>query len=393
VLPLRKSPELLIRWGAMSPKSKSRSAGKSLSHFSTFSGVGGIDLGMQAAGWHTVAFCENAAYQSAILNRQWPGIPNFGDITSISTEKTGEPWQSATLWSAGFPCQDLSSAGKRKGFDGERSVLAFSFLNLVEAFGPEWILLENVPGLLTSNAGRDMGRLLQEMDELGYGVAWRTIDASSVGSCELHGRRRPVPQPRRRVFLLGHRGTARAGEVLLDAGGSNELPWAFGREDRLWGQERLYAGPAPSDPGHHRPAAIDFAKVDYTGDGTFNGVAGRAHTRPRIPTSSRQAHQLVELPHSEGGDIRLYRKSERSQRDGFFERWAEDGSFSTLTAFSSSGVFGQHLLRSGACVEHPLLDRNNESTRADACGNGVVSQVAEWIGLRIVENMRLHGEI
>ena len=376
----------------MKRKSPKPSA-SALSHFSTFSGVGGIDLGLEAAGWHTVAFCENAAYQSAILGRQWPGIPNLGDITSISTEKTGDAWQSARLWSAGFPCQDLSSAGKRKGFGGERSVLAFSFLNLVETFGPEWVLLENVPGLFTSSSGRDMGRLLQEMDELGYGVAWRTIDASGAGSCELHGRRRPVPQPRRRVFLLGHRGTARAGEVLLDTGGSNELPWAFGREDRTWDQERLYAGPTPSNPGNYRPAAFDFAKVDYTGDGAPDGLAGRPHARPRIPTSARQAHQLVELPNSEGGDIRLYRKSERNQRDGFFERWAEDGRFSTLTAFSSSGVFGQHLLRSGACIEHPLLDRNNESTRADACGNGVASLVAEWIGLRIVENMRLHVEI
>jgi len=89
----------------------------------------------------------------------------------------------------------------------------------------------------------------------------------------------------------------------------------------------------------------------------------------------------------------MFRKNERNQKSGFFERWTEDGKFSTLTAFSSSGVFGSHLLTSGACIEHPLLDRANESTRADACGNGVVSQVAEWIGLRIVENMRLHNEI
>lgn len=369
------------------------SAGKSLSHFSTFSGVGGIDLGLEAAGWHTVAFCENAPYQSAVIEQRWPGIPNFGDITTISTDKTGEPWQSATLWSAGFPCQDLSSAGKRKGFDGERSVLAFSFLNLVEAFSPEWVLLENVPGLLTSNGGRDMGRLLQEVDELGYGMAWRTVDASSFGSCQLHGGRRPVPQARRRVFLLGHRGTGRAGEVLLDTRGSNELPWAFGHSVSEWNKDWFYAGPAPDDPRHYRPAALDFAKINYTRDGAANGLAGRAHAGSRIPTSTRQDHHPVEVPNSESGQLRMFRKNERNQRAGFFEAWTEDGRFSTLTAFASSGVFGQHLLTSGACIEHPLLDRSNETTRADACGNGVVSQVAEWIGLRIVENMRLHGEI
>ena len=238
-----------------------------------------------------------------------------------------------------------------------------------------------------------MGRLLQEMDELGYGVSWRTIDASSAGSCELHGGRRPVPQPRRRVFLLGHLGTARAGEVLLDARGGPELPWALGREYTQWSEDRLYAGPPPEDSRDYRPAALDFAKTDYTGDGAPNGVAGRAHTRQRIPTSTRQTHQIIELPNSNGPELRMFRKIERSQNNGFFERWTEDGAYSTLTAFSSSGVFGQHLIQGGACMEHPLLDRTNETVRADACGNGVASLVAEWIGLRIVENMRLHGEI
>jgi len=376
----------------MSSRKSPRDA-KSLSHFSTFSGVGGIDLGLEAAGWSTVALCENAGYQSAVLAARWPHLKNLGDITSIGTERTGEAWQNATLWSAGFPCQDLSSAGKRRGFTGDRSVLAFSFLNLVESFGPEWVLLENVPGLLTSNKGRDMGRLLQEMDELGYGVSWRTIDASSAGSCELHGRRRPVPQPRRRVFLLGHLGTARAGEVLLDTRGGPELPWALGREHASWSEDRLYAGPVPEDPGNYRPASLDFAKVDYARNGAADGVAGRAHAGERIPTSTRQAHKIVALPNSNGPELRLFRKIERSQNNGFFERWTEDGSYSTLTAFSSSGVFGQHLVQSGACMEHPLLDRTNETVRADACGNGVASLVAEWIGLRIVENMRLHREI
>lgn len=374
-------------------KSQKRDAAKSLSHFSTFSGVGGIDLGLEAAGWHTVAFCENAPYQSAVIAQRWPGIENFGDITAMTTAPTGESWQSARLWSAGFPCQDLSSAGKRKGFEGERSILAFAFLNLVEAFKPEWILLENVPGLLTSNSGKDMGRLLEEMDGLGYGVAWRTLDASSFGSCQLHGGRRPVPQPRRRVFLLGHRGTNRAGEVLLDSSGSNELPWAFGHNVSRRHQNRFYAGPIPDDTRDYRPAALDFAKVDYSGNGAADGVAGRTHNGPRIPTSTRQEHRPVKTPNSRADRIRLFRKNERNQKSGFFEKWTEDGKFSTLTAFSSSGVFGSHLITSEACIEHPLLDRSNETTRADACGNGVVSQVAEYIGLRIVENMRLHDEI
>ncbi len=121
------------------------------------------------------------------------------DKAMLAADPKGRPttrwcWPLPTL-DRRLPCQDLSVAGKRRGFTGERSVLAFAFLALVERHRPPAILLENVPGLLSSNGGRDMARLLGEMAELGYGVAYRVLDAQHFG----------VPQRRRRVFILGLR--------------------------------------------------------------------------------------------------------------------------------------------------------------------------------------------
>src|SRR6188768_2021382 len=113
-----------------------------LTHASFFSGVGGLDLGLERAGWRTVSFSEIDPYASAVLAERWPGVPNLGDITAIADRVPsdvqrsrrpagrwvggspedgkryggGDSWQHATLWSGGFPCQDLSVAGKRAGF-------------------------------------------------------------------------------------------------------------------------------------------------------------------------------------------------------------------------------------------------------------------------------------
>ncbi len=172
-----------------------------LTHVSFFSGIGGFDLGLEQAGWETVAQSEIEPFACSILKTHWPNIPNLGDITKIDYVPE------ALLWTGGFPCQDLSIAGRRLGFNGERSSLAFSFLNLAEKFKPKWIILENVYGLFSSNGGADFGRLLYEMAQLGYGVAWRVFDSQYFG----------VPQRRRRIFIVGSLGTNCSQEVLFDS--------------------------------------------------------------------------------------------------------------------------------------------------------------------------------
>ena len=179
-------------------------------HASFFSGVGGLDLGFERAGIHTVSVSEIDPYACAVLAERFPDAPNLGSITEVEANDIPE----ADIWSGGFPCQDLSVAGKRAGFAGKRSSLAFTFLDLVEQRRPRWLVLENVPGLFSSNNGADFGRLLYEMEQLGYGVSWRTLDARYFG----------VAQRRRRVFIVGSLESDRAAEVLLECEGCERHP-------------------------------------------------------------------------------------------------------------------------------------------------------------------------
>ena len=171
---------------------------------SFFSGIGGIDLGFERAGVEIVFQSEINPFGRQILKQHWPNAELAGDINLINPEDIPK----ADIYFGGFPCQDLSLAnqGKRKGLAGERSGLFFKFAELAGAARPRWILLENVPGLLNSNHGEDFRTLIAKMDELGYGVSWRVLDAKYFGT----------PQRRRRVYVVGSLGTLRSAEVLLE---------------------------------------------------------------------------------------------------------------------------------------------------------------------------------
>jgi DNA (cytosine-5)-methyltransferase 1 len=160
---------------------------------STFTGVGGADLGLEWAGFRVAWQCELDPWKQSILRAHWPDVPLHDDITTL---RDPEP---VDLMIGGFPCQDLSVAGKRKGFTGERSVLAFDFLRVAESVRPRWLLLENVPGLLSSNRGRDFARLVDEVVALGYGVGWRVLDARYFNVPQ----RRRSPRKRQRGFYAG----------------------------------------------------------------------------------------------------------------------------------------------------------------------------------------------
>lgn len=183
-----------------------------LTHASFFSGIGGTDLGLERAGWRTVSLSEIDPYANAVLAEHWPAIPNLGDITTLDAETI----PNATLWSGGFPCQDLSLAGKRQGLAGKHSGLAITFLDLVSRRKPRWILLENVPGLLSSHRGKDLGTLLGTLGELGYWWSYRILDAWYFG----------VPQRRRRIYIVASLGTDSAIEVLRDDEGGHRHPAA-----------------------------------------------------------------------------------------------------------------------------------------------------------------------
>lgn len=174
---------------------------------STFSGIGGIDLGFERAG-HTVAWqVEIDDNPRRVLQRHWPDTPLYGDITQVN----GDDLEPVDILVGGFPCQDLSVAGNRAGLAGHRSGLFWEFARLASELSPQWVLIENVPGLLSSHGGRDFDALVGTLEELGYGWAYRTFDAQYFG----------VAQRRRRVFIVGHLGEpwSASGRVLFESEG------------------------------------------------------------------------------------------------------------------------------------------------------------------------------
>jgi DNA (cytosine-5)-methyltransferase 1 len=197
---------------------------------SLFSGIGGLDLGLARAGFRHAFFCEADPYRRRVLARHWPGVPIYEDVRDVASRETRAPQRERLgdhdgrdagvglngvgggldLLSGGFPCQDLSVAGQRAGLGGERSGLFFEFARVAGALLPAggWVLLENVPGLLSSHGGRDFALVLATLADLGvHDCAWRVLDSRHFG----------VPQRRRRVYLLGRRARGRrAAEVLLE---------------------------------------------------------------------------------------------------------------------------------------------------------------------------------
>lgn len=170
---------------------------------SLFSGIGGLDLGLERAGMTCAFQVEIDPFCQRVLEKHWPSVRRYGDIREL----TGDELERTDLICGGFPCQDLSVAGKRAGLAGERSGLFFEFVRLVAALAPRWVLIENVPGLLSSNGGRDMGTVLGTLAEFGYGYAYRVLDAQYFG----------VAQRRRRVFIVGCLGDwTAAAEVLFE---------------------------------------------------------------------------------------------------------------------------------------------------------------------------------
>lgn len=171
-------------------------------YISVFSGIEAATVAWEPLGWDPVAFCEIDAFPSAVLAHRFPNVPNLGDITKVDWRNyRGE----IDIIVGGSPCQSFSIAGNRTGLDGA-SGLMWEYVRCVREVRPRWFVWENVPGALSSSKGEDFRCLLESMDELGYGLAWRILDAQFFG----------VPQRRRRLFLVGCLGDRRAADVLFE---------------------------------------------------------------------------------------------------------------------------------------------------------------------------------
>lgn len=296
---------------------------------SFFSGIGGLDLGLERAGCAVTFQCEAKPFCLNLLEQHWPKTPRSTDIRTVKNEDV----PASDLWAAGFPCQDLSLArmGTRSGLRGSQSGLFHDFVRLLGGSLPRAVVLENVHGLLSSHGGRDFTIVLKALDELGYGVAWRVLNSKDFG----------VPQQRRRVFVVGvHRDPSSAGKILFEpecsdwddaAGGSNE-----------------------------KKAPSLFQKVvgDPRKGPLVKALAHCVYAESARHTGTDWSRNYVWYP---DGRVRRFTPNEVERVQGFPADWTLPKALANFNA--------------------DKLD----SMRYHAVGNAVTPQVAEWLGRRLVQ--------
>jgi DNA (cytosine-5)-methyltransferase 1 len=174
-----------------------------MKYASVCDGIGAAHVAWQPLGWQCQWTSEIEPFPAAVVDHHY-GFRNLGDMTAITEEMLDEP---VDLLVGGTPCQSFSVAGLRGGLADPRGNLALRFVQLVGFLRPEWVVWENVPGVLSSAGGRDFGTFLGALGELGYGFAYRVLDAQWFG----------VAQRRRRVFVVAHaRDWRRAAAVLFE---------------------------------------------------------------------------------------------------------------------------------------------------------------------------------
>jgi len=205
-----------------------------MKYLSICSGIEAATVAWHHMGWESVGFAEIDKFPAQVLRHHYHEVPNFGDLTKHDTW----PLESGSvdLLVGGTPCQDFSIAGLRAGMAGERGALTLEFVRLAARLLPRWIVWENVPGVLSSNRGRDFGTFLGALAQLGYGFAYRVLDAQYFG----------VAQRRRRVFVVGYLGDWRAaGAVLFEPESLRRHP-AESRKARKGSASPAVAGTLPS---------------------------------------------------------------------------------------------------------------------------------------------------
>jgi DNA (cytosine-5)-methyltransferase 1 len=211
---------------------------------SVCSGVEAATVAWHPLGWEPQWFSEIEKFPSAVLAHHYPSVPNLGDMTEFK-EWPDDP---IDLLVGGTPCQSFSSAGLRKGLADPRGNLMLTYLAIAERYRPRWLVWENVPGVLSSNGGRDFGTFLMALGQLRYGFSWRILDAQYFG----------VAQRRRRVFVVGYLGDwRRAAAVLFE-------------------RESLSGHPAPSRETREEVAGYTTSSFgNYTkGVGTVRAAGG-----------------------------------------------------------------------------------------------------------------------
>ncbi len=176
-----------------------------------FSGIGGFSLGLEAAGMTTVAFCEREPFCQAVLKKHWPDIPCHNDVTTLD----GKQYHGTIdVIAGGFPCQDISLAGKGAGLAGERSGLWFEYLRIIKEIKPRYVIIENVSALRS----RGLEAVLRTLAEIGYDAEWHCIPASAIGAPHQRDRVWIVAYPQSKRYACGESANETGQERAIEGG-------------------------------------------------------------------------------------------------------------------------------------------------------------------------------
>lgn len=358
---------------------------------STFSGIGGIDRGLELAGAKTVLQCEYDKHARTILARHFPDAAIHNDVTELTADdcRAAGAVPGRTVLTAGWPCQGNSVAGARGGMDDPRSGLWSHVVRLLAEHRPAWFIGENVPGLLSVNDGRDFSIVVHDLARLGYGFTWRILDARHFG----------VPQRRRRVVIVGRLGDtgAAAAQVLLEpegvpgnpAAGIEPREIAAGRTDRGAGGSWWTANLASTlTSGAHAPGVRTPGRRNEDQENLAVYVADRT-------TSLKSAPGGADDNWAQGGQLVAF--ALRGRDEGAVPEISGDGQ--TISSIRASGggsssdyIASDTIVRRLTPLELERLQGypdgwtagQADSQRSKQLGNSVAVPVFEWVGRRLV---------
>jgi DNA (cytosine-5)-methyltransferase 1 len=293
---------------------------------SLFDGIGGFALAGLQHGIQPLWAAEIEPFPIRVTQYRLPMMEHLGDITKLN----GKDIPHVDILTGGFPCQDVSVAGRRAGLAGARSGLWWEFHRLIDEIRPTWVVIENVTGLMSSNTGRDLGTILKALDELGYVGAWRVLDAQYAG----------VPQRRRRIAIVGHLGDSWSApaEVLLE---SESLCWPA---PTYKGTRKDVAGTLGGGSGH-RGWAVDTDRMTFVPmvffptnrQPEFGNISDQSPT-VKVGSGGSSGNPPGVVHASDGFITQHYRKSRRAQHDEDYETWVEDEVTNTLNQFDVGDI-------------------------------------------------------
>jgi len=349
------------------------------------SGIEACSSAWEPLGWEAQFFSEIEPFPCEVLKHHYPTVPNYGDMTQYKEWKDG----SVDVICGGTPCQSFSVAGLRKGIESPNGQLMLTFGAILEKYQPRWMVWENVPGVLSSNRGKDFGTFLGMLGELGYGFAYRVLNAEYFG----------VAQRRRRVFVVGYFGDWKRPASVLFEPESLQGDLAKSRKER-----QRTSGDTENSVGN----CSELPRVTPC----LNGEELKRHVSNQMIGNAESWFYPEYLGNAEGGDLGGGSETIAIQ-DGFSgqngRNWNIEKSF-TLNSTDKHSVANSMQVRRLTPTEcerlqgfedgHTKIPYRNKSAdecpdgpRYKALGNSMAVPVMKWIGERIMRTEKIFNEL